>query len=82
MILLNQESRSYNKSNACPINSSDRYNFAGKYGSKPPIVPGYEGAGTIVKLGEDVSSDLFIKKLTCSMNAFTEKKSMGDGNNA
>ncbi|MGZ8468032.1 MAG: zinc-dependent alcohol dehydrogenase family protein [Gemmatirosa sp.] len=42
---------------AAPINPSDLYTIQGTYGIKPPLpaVPGYEGVGAVVTVGEGVT---------------------------
>ena len=42
---------------AAPINPSDLYTVQGTYGVRPPLpaVPGYEGLGRIVAVGEGVT---------------------------
>lgn len=65
---------------ACPINPSDE-NFAiGTYGKKgelhikPPIVPGFEGSGVVVALGEGAPSALLNQRVGFATNPHGKDK--------
>jgi NADPH:quinone reductase-like Zn-dependent oxidoreductase len=68
---------------ACPINPSDEYFAAGIYGLKeklnlkPPVVPGFEGSGVVVGLGESVPSELMNQRVAFVTDPHDKEKWSG-----
>jgi len=68
---------------ASPINPSDEYFAMGIYGLKerlhlkPPIVPGFEGSGVIVGLGEGVPSEMLNQRVAFVSDPHDKEKWSG-----